>query len=107
MAIKRVWHGYTSPENADDYEKLLREEVSVGIERMKISGLQRFEMLRRDLGDEVEFITIMEFTSLDAVKTFVGEDYENCYVPDEARKILSRFDERSQHYELLEARTYN
>ena len=46
------------------------------------------------------------FESLDNVKAFVGEDYEQAYVPDEAKAILSRFDERSQHYEVREQRSY-
>ncbi|MFC3725339.1 antibiotic biosynthesis monooxygenase [Neoaquamicrobium sediminum] len=106
MTVKRVWHGWTTPENADTYEKLLREEVSVGIEAMEIKGLRRFEMMRRPLADEVEFVTIMEFDDIDAVKAFVGDDYEKCYVPPAARAVLKRFDELSAHYELLEARTY-
>ncbi|MBE0692628.1 MAG: antibiotic biosynthesis monooxygenase [Aquamicrobium sp.] len=104
--IKRIWHGYTTPERADDYEALLRAEVIKGIEGKAIPGFRRIEVLRRPLADEVEFITIMEFETLDSVKAFVGEDYEACYVPDEARKILKRFDERSQHYELRDTRSY-
>jgi antibiotic biosynthesis monooxygenase (ABM) superfamily enzyme len=106
MTVKRIWHGWTTPENADVYERLLREEVSVGIEGMEIAGLRRFEMMRRAHADEVEFVTIMEFDDIDAVKAFVGEDYEASYVPDAARKVLKRFDQRSQHYDLLEARSY-
>lgn len=106
MTVKRVWRGWTTPENADTYEKLLREEVSVGIEAMEIKGLRRFEMMRRPLADEVEFVTIMEFDDIGAVKAFVGDDYEKCYVPPAARAVLKRFDELSAHYELLEARTY-
>ena len=106
MTVKRVWHGWTTPENADTYEKLLREEVSVGIEAMEIKGLRRFEMMRRPLADEVEFVTIMEFDDIGAVKAFVGDDYEKCYVPPAARAVLKRFDELSAHYDLLEARTY-
>ncbi|MCC2111879.1 MAG: acyl-CoA dehydrogenase [Hyphomicrobiales bacterium] len=49
----------------------------------------------------------MEFESLDNVKSFVGEDYEQCYVPDAARRVLKRFDERSQHYELRDSRHYD
>ena len=75
MTIKRIWHGWTTVENADTYERLLREEVSVGIEAMRIAGLRRFEMMRRPAADEVEFVTIMEFDDLDSVKAFVGEDY--------------------------------
>ena len=106
MTVKRIWHGWTTPQNAEAYEKLLREEVSIGIEAMEIAGLRRFEMMRRAHADEVEFVTIMEFDDIDAVKAFVGEDYEASYVPEAARKVLKRFDQRSQHYDLLEARSY-
>lgn len=104
--IKRIWHGWTTPDNADSYETLLREEVSVGIEAMRLGGLRRFEMLRRSLADEVEFVTIMEFDDIAAVQAFVGEDYEKCYVPAAARAVLKRFDQISAHYDLLDARTY-
>lgn len=106
MTIKRIWHGYTTPERADEYEALLKAEVIAGIEAKAIPGFRKIEVLRRPLGDEVEFITVMEFDDLDSVKAFVGEDHEQAYVPDEARAILSRFDERSQHYEVEEVRTY-
>ena len=104
--IKRVWHGYTTPDRADEYERLLRSEVMKEIEGKKIAGLRRFEVLRRALQDETEFVTIMEFDSLDSVKAFAGEDYEACYVPAAARAVLKRFDQRSQHYELRDVRSY-
>ncbi|WP_421850703.1 antibiotic biosynthesis monooxygenase family protein [Oricola sp.] len=105
--IKRIWHGYTTPENADRYEALLKSEVITGIEGKNIPGFRKIDVLRRPLGDEVEFITIMDFDSIDAVKAFVGEDYERCYVPDAAREVLKRFDEISQHYDVRESRTQN
>lgn len=104
--IKRVWHGYTDPDRADGYEALLRAEVIKGIEGKNIPGFHRIEVLRREFGDEVEFITIMESETLDSVKMFVGEDYEAAYVPAEARAILKRCDQRSQHYDLRETRSY-
>jgi heme-degrading monooxygenase HmoA len=105
--ILRVWHGYTTHENANTYEQLLREEIFHGIEAMNMKGFLGIELLRRTVGDEVEFITIMRFSSLDDVKAFTGEDYEVAYVPAAARKVLKRFDERSQHYELREARHFD
>ncbi len=96
--ISRVWHGYTTHENADVYEALLKKEIFVGIADREIAGYRGIHLLRRDLGDEVEFMTIMWFDSLDAVRTFAGEDYEAAYVPDAARAVLSHFDPRSQHY---------
>jgi antibiotic biosynthesis monooxygenase (ABM) superfamily enzyme len=104
--IIRIWHGYTVPENADAYEALLKREIFHGIEAKGIPGFEGIDLLRRPLGDEVEFITAMRFRSLEDIKTFVGEDYEEAYVPDAARRVLKRFDARSQHYELRESRRY-
>jgi heme-degrading monooxygenase HmoA len=104
--ILRIWHGYTTPANADAYEMLLKREIFHGIEAKRLRGFRGIELLRRALGDEVEFVTVMRFDSIDSVKAFTGEDYETAYVPDAARKVLKRFDARSQHYELRESRSY-
>jgi len=98
--ISRIWHGYTTPENADIYETLLKEEVIVGIEDRHIPGFREIQVFRRELENEVEFVTVMWFDSLEAVRAFAGEDYEAAYVPQKAREVLSRFDDRSQHYEV-------
>ena len=107
MAIKRVWHGWTTPENADKYSKLLHDEVFPGIEAKRIPGYSSIELLRRDLDDEVEFVTIMTFQSLQNVIDFQGEDYARCYVPEEAKIVLKRWDDTSSHYEAIESRIYN
>jgi hypothetical protein len=106
MAIKRVWHGWTSPENADKYQGLLHNEIFPGIEAKNISGCQGIELFRRDSGDEVEFVTIMTFDSLQDVIDFQGEDYTRCYVPDAAKLLLKRWDHVSAHYETIEYRKY-
>jgi heme-degrading monooxygenase HmoA len=107
VTISRIWHGYTTPDRADDYEALLKAEVIKGIEAKNVPGFRKIDLLRRAVGDEVEFISIMEFDSLDSVKAFAGDDYEQAYVPAEARAILSRFEERSQHYEMRDSRSYH
>jgi heme-degrading monooxygenase HmoA len=99
--ISRIWHGYTTPDNADGYEKLLREEIFVGIKDRNISGYNGIQLLRRQLPGETEFITIMWFDSIDSVVKFAGEDHEKAVVPEKAQKILSRYDKRSQLYEVL------
>ena len=98
--ICRIWHGYTAFNNADAYENLLKEEIFVGIKSRNIAGYKDIQLLRRNIENEVEFITIMWFNNLDSVKEFAGEDYEKCVVPEKARKVLSRFDKISQHYEV-------
>lgn len=106
MSVKRVWHGWTTPENAEAYENLLHDEVFPSIEAKNIPGYRSIELLRRELEDEVEFVTVMCFDSLDNVIDFQGENYERSYVPDSAQKILERWDERSKHYEIRETRIY-
>jgi len=98
--INRIWHGWTTPANADAYEDLLTKEIFTGIQNRQIAGCRAIHLLRRDLGDEVEFITLMEFDSIAAVRAFAGEDYEAAVVPPKARELLSRFDGRSQHYDV-------
>lgn len=98
--IGRIWHGWTTPENADAYESLLRHEILLGIQDRQIAGFRGIQLLRRSLETEVEFVTMMWFDSIEAVRTFAGEDYEVAVVPPPARALLSRFDARSQHYEV-------
>jgi len=104
--IFRIWHGWTTPENADVYESLLKKDIFPGIAAKNVSGYRGIQLLRRELKDEVEFVTIMRFDSPEAVKAFAGEDCEKSYVPEKARKVLARHDDRSQHYEMRESLSY-
>ena len=100
--IARIWHGWTAPENADAYEDFLRTKMFPSIHR--VPGYLGADLLRSNGPDEVAFVTITRFESLAAVKEFAGEDYERAVVEPEARQLLSRFDKRSQHYEVVIAR---
>jgi heme-degrading monooxygenase HmoA len=102
--ICRIWHGWTTPEDADAYEHLLRSEIFAGIVKRGIPGFQGIELLRRPGKDLVEFVTLMWFDSLEAVRAFAGADYEVAVVPPAARALLQRFDARSAHYEVRQPR---
>jgi heme-degrading monooxygenase HmoA len=102
--ICRIWRGWTTPQNAAAYEEIVRGEVIPEIEARRIRGFRAIELMRRSRDDAVEFATIMWFDDLDAVKRFVGEDYATAHVPQRARNVLARFDERSAHYEILDHR---
>ena len=106
MAIKRVWPGWTIKDNALKYQAIMSEKVLPGIEAKNIPGYQKIEVLKLEREEEVEFVTIMTFESLQNVKDFQGEDYKRCYVPDIARQVLERWDQEALHYELIEARRY-
>ncbi len=97
--IARVWHGYTKPENADAYEAMLKPELLPGIS--KVPGYKSSYLLRRVAGAEVEFITIMIWDSIEAIRTVTGPDHETAVIPEERRKYLSRHDAKSAHYEVV------
>ncbi|MGA7908724.1 MAG: antibiotic biosynthesis monooxygenase [Candidatus Sulfotelmatobacter sp.] len=97
--IARIWHGSTKPEHADAYEALLKPELLPGISKVK--GYQSSYLLRREMGQEVEFITIMLWDSIDAIRAFTGPDYEASVIPEERRKYLFRHDAKAAHYEVV------
>lgn len=100
--IIRIWHGWTTPDNADAYETLLNTTIVPAIMARGIPGLEGLDILRRTDGDagEVEFITVMTFDDWAAVEAFAGESRTGSVVPPAARAVLKRFDEHSQHFEV-------
>ena len=102
--ICRLWRGWTTPENADAYQRIVHTEVIPGIEARKIPGFRHIDLMKRDLGDEIEFQTLMWFDRLDAIKAFMGEDYDVSHVPAAAQEVLKRFDDRAAHYEVIDRR---
>ena len=102
--ICRLWRGWTTLENAAAYERIVRSEVIPGIEARRIPGFRHIDLMKRDLGGEIEFQTLMWFDSLDAITAFMGEDYAVSHVPEAARAALTRFDDRAVHYEVIDRR---
>jgi antibiotic biosynthesis monooxygenase (ABM) superfamily enzyme len=102
--ICRLWRGWTTPENADAYERIVRGQVIPGIEARKIPGFRHIDLMKRDLGEQVEFQTLMWFDSFEAIEAFMGQDYTISHVPIAAREVLLRFDERAIHYEVIDRR---
>ena len=96
--IMRVWRGWTTEANADAFELFLCKENF-----HSIAGFHGMSVLRLDSAGEVEFMTIMRFDSLDAVRAFAGDRYEDAVVPEQARAMLNRFDTCSRHYEVRSA----
>ncbi|HEY1872016.1 MAG TPA: antibiotic biosynthesis monooxygenase, partial [Chitinophagaceae bacterium] len=102
----RIWHGYTTRENAVEYENLLKTEIFEGIANKRMKGYKSIQLLKRELENEFEFITIMWFDKIDDVKQFMGEDHETAYVLPQAQKLLKRYDAKSVHYDLLHELKY-
>ena len=98
--ILRIWKGTTTHDNENSYVQLLKEIVFPHIERMNVAGYKGIQLLKNPKGKETEFITIMAFEDLKAVKGFAGEDYEQSYVIDEAKALLKSYDSKAS--ELLQ-----
>ncbi|MEM6794951.1 MAG: antibiotic biosynthesis monooxygenase [Acidobacteriota bacterium] len=102
MAIRRIWRGYTTTEEADEYRRRLLDEIIPEIEGMHLPGYRGIEVLRRESGeDEVEFTTLMTFDSLEGLIAFRGADYARSHVPERAREVLARWDEFASHHDIL------
>ena len=98
-AIVRVWHGWTAPEDADADVQFLTDPEDGLLATMSGEGYLGYDLLRRDHGDEVEFVTQIRFADDDAVAAFAGEDYEEAHIPEEARELLARWDDEAVHYD--------
>jgi antibiotic biosynthesis monooxygenase (ABM) superfamily enzyme len=96
--IARHWRGWTAPENADAYQKLLSGTVLPGLK--KVSGYRGGYVLRRDVGEEVEFVVINLFDSIEAVQQFAGLDYTVAQFEPEAKRLLARVEPLAVHYEV-------
>jgi heme-degrading monooxygenase HmoA len=97
--IARLWHGWTSRQDADAYERFLRQRMFPSMHR--VPGFLGAELLRRTDGDEIAFVTITRFESLDSVRAFAGTDYERAVIEPEAKALLTRHDDRSTHYDVV------
>jgi heme-degrading monooxygenase HmoA len=97
--IARIWHGYTKPGHADTYESMLKPELLPGISKVK--GYRGSYLLRRETGNEIEFVTIVLWDSIDDIRAIAGEDYETAVLPEERRQYLTRYDAKSAHYEIV------
>jgi antibiotic biosynthesis monooxygenase (ABM) superfamily enzyme len=102
--IARLWHGWTKPADAKTYEEMLRGEIFPSIAARKIDGYRGAELFIREDDDEIEFLTLLRFDSMDAVKEFAGADTSKPVIFPKAEALLTRLDERSQHYQIAIAR---
>ena len=97
--IARIWHGATKPEHADAYESMLKPGLLPGLNQ--VPGFRGSYLMRRPNGAEVEFLTMILWESLDALKAYAGPDYELSIIPEERRQYLSQHDDCATHYEVV------
>jgi antibiotic biosynthesis monooxygenase (ABM) superfamily enzyme len=95
--IARIWHGWTKSADAKVYEAMLRTEIFPSIAARNISGYNGAELFIREDGNEVEFLTLLRFNSMEGVKEFAGADETRPVIYPGVEQLLTRM-ERARHY---------
>ena len=95
--IARIWHGWTKHKDARAYEEMLRAEIFPSIAARKIKGYRGAELFIYENGDEAEFVTLLRFDSMDAIKEFAGEDATKPVIYPKAEALIVRM-EKARHY---------
>ena len=99
--VCRVWYGWTSVSHAQLYDDYLQKELFPRVDGdLHSHGYLGYQLLRRSQGEEVEFMTMLWFDSIESVRSFAGENYEKPVISEKARSLLTRFAERADHYQL-------
>lgn len=102
LKIIRTWKGWTTIENAPIYEDMLINEVFPTVKKNGVNGLEKVSISTKNKGNEVEFFLTLQFDSMDSVKSFAGENYKQAYIPENAKRVLKKYDKTADHYELKE-----
>ena len=99
--ICRTWQGWTTKTNADAYESYLLRELLPHVEReLSSRGFRGFQVMRREDGKEVKFETMLWFDSIESVQSFAGKNYETPVISEKAQKLLTRYADRCEHYDV-------
>jgi len=97
--IIRTWKGWTTIENANIYEDLLINKIFPAVQKKGVKGLEKVSISIQNKKEEVEFLLILQFDYIDAVKILAGANYETAYIPEEAQQVLLRYEKTAQYYE--------
>jgi hypothetical protein len=99
--VCRVWRGWTTVDRAQSYDDYLQRELFPRLgQELHPHGYRGYQLLRLGRGEEVEFMTMLWFESIESVRSFAGENYETPVISEKARTLLTRFADRADHYQL-------
>lgn len=99
--VCRVWRGWTTMGHAHSYDDYLQKELFPRLDQeLRSHGYRGYQLLRLSRGEEVEFMMMLWFESIESVRSFAGDNYETPVISDKARSLLTRFADRADHYQL-------
>lgn len=98
--IVRVWRGKTSSAGADEYERFLRETAYP--DYGDVNGNRGWMLVRRPLGDAVEFMFVSFWESMDAIERYTGGDPQRPKYYPEDRAALLELPDRVDHFDVVD-----
>src|SRR5678816_1684816 len=102
--ILRQWRGGAKSTRADEYVEHLRTETFPPLS--KIPGFIDASILRRNVGQGVEFLVVTHWESIGAIEQFSGQDVDVAVVPDKVQEMMIEYDRRVRHYEVVSIRIH-
>jgi heme-degrading monooxygenase HmoA len=97
--IARVWTARTTAANSTAYRQHLEQHVLPALRA--IAGYAGMTLQSRTDGEGVEVVVTTRWSSLEAVRRFAGDDFERAVVAEEATTLLTAWDRRVRHYEIV------
>jgi heme-degrading monooxygenase HmoA len=99
--ISRQWRGLAKPDRADEYVEHLRADTFPQLSR--IPGFVTASILRRDVGNGIEFLIVTHWESIGAIEQFAGRDPEVAVVPRRVQDMMIEYERTVRHYEIVSA----
>lgn len=98
--IARIWRGAVRKHESDSYLEYMQQ---TGVaEYAATEGNRGVWMLHRDTGELTEIVMFTLWDSLDAIRSFAGDEYESArFYPEDDRFLVER-DLVANHYTVAE-----
>jgi heme-degrading monooxygenase HmoA len=97
--ISRHWRGRTKPGHDKAYVEHLMADTFPKLRA--IPGFVSASILKRDGPEGTEFEIVTVWQSREAIEGFAGLDIEIAVVPEVAQAMLTDFERRVRHYEIV------
>src|SRR5215471_11537842 len=100
VPVLRLWKGRSTAERASEYVHHATKKVFPALRA--IDGHRGAYLLRRVVDGAIEFVVLTLWDSMATVRRFAGAEPDKAVVEAEARAILTSFDDRVTHYEIVQ-----
>jgi heme-degrading monooxygenase HmoA len=97
--VSRHWTGTAKKERAEEYILHFQNDTFKQLET--IAGFVSAQILKREVKEGIEFLVITNWQSIDAIRQFAGDQTDTAVVPQLVQDIMTRYDQKVRHYEVI------